>query len=293
MNTINSAAAAAREGARASTGQFGEQHRDPAPDGLIDSFVPGNPEYEAVFTTIQSQGHDDDDALDAALADNQVGVDEVVGMLRATFRKGSGTDAGSPEEDNAVNDAVRALFDDEDDLDGALADNNVGVDAVIGMMRETYEAGQHNATSAPTAAAPAPVDLTTHLGVIHAKAAARQAVYEADQAGVRLVAEDITSKFPDAAELLMRTRGDGFYAVKVVDKDGRHVARPDADGQYLIGNDGNEHEFEGELLYETLVDLPTRPPKDEVGHYIPEYAWFSEDAHAAYFSIDLRTALGK
>lgn len=292
MNTINPAAAAAREGARASTGQFGEQHRDPAPDGLIDSFVPGNPEYEAVFTTIRSQGHDDDDALDAALADNQVGVDEVVGMLRATFRKGSGTDAGSPEEDNAVNDAVRALFDDEDDLDGALADNNVGVDAVIGMMRETYEAGQHNATSAPTAAAPAPVDLTTHLGVIHAKAAARQAMYEADQAGVRLVAEDITSKFPDAAHLLMRQRGTGFYAVSVVDENGLHVAHPDADGEVLVGNDGTEHEFESELLYETLIDLPQNPPVDGVG-IIPEYAWFSEDKAAAYHRIDLRTALGK
>lgn len=291
MNAINPAAAAAREAARGTAGKFGEQHRDPAPEGLVDTFVPGNPEWDAVQSVIQSQDYADEDALDAGLADGEVGVDEAIGMLRETYRKGSGADEHTAAEDRAVSNAIGALFDGEDDLDGALAAHDVGVDAIIGMMRETYNAGQRNAVTTQAPEAPATVNLTTHLGVIHAKAAARQAVYEADQAGVRLVAEDITSLFPDAAYLLMRKRGSGFFAVSVVDENGLHVAHPDADGEVLVGNDGTEHEFESELLHETLIDLPQDPPVDGVG-FIPEYAWFSEDKDAAYHRIDLRTALG-
>ncbi|WIE81215.1 hypothetical protein [Curtobacterium sp. MCSS17_016] len=299
MNTISPAAAAAREGARATTGQFGEQHRDPAPEGLVDTFVPGNPEYEAVQSVIRSQGHNSEDALDAALAEGQIGVDDALGMLRETYRKGRGLDAASSEEDHAVNDAIRALYESEEDFDESLALNEAGVDPLIGMMRETYTAGQRDAGAGAGAGAaageePHPADLTTHIGVIHAKAAARQAVYEADQASVRLVAEDITSKFPNAAYLLMRTRGsDGFVAEEITDAVGRHVARPDADNGYLVANDRTEHEFNGELLYETLVDLPQEPPRGLDDQYLPEYNWFGRSTSYGRFRIDLRTALGK
>jgi hypothetical protein len=295
MNTISPAAAAAREGARATTGQFGEHHRDPAPDGLVDTFVPGNPEYEAVQSVIRSQGHNSEDALDEALAEGQIGVDDALGMLRKTYRNGRGLDGHSPEEDHAVNDTIRSLYESEEDFDESLALNEAGVDPLIGMMREAYTAGQRDAGAGVAAAEePRTADLTSHVGVIHAKAAARQAVYEADQASVRLVAEDITSKFPNAAYLLMRTRGsDGFVAEEITDAVGRHVARPDADNARLIANDRTEHDFNGELLWETLVDLPQEPPRGLDDQYLPEYNWFAQSTSHGRFRIDLRTALGK
>jgi hypothetical protein len=295
MNTISPAAAAAREGARATTGQFGEQRRDPAPEGLVDTFVPGAAEYEAVQDAIRSHGYETEGALDDGLANQEVGVDQAIGMLRETYRNGRGLDGHSPEEDHAVNDTIRSLYESEEDFDESLALNEAGVDPLIGMMRETYTAGQRDAGAGVAATEePRTADLTSHVGVIHAKAAARQAVYEADQASVRLVAEDITSKFPNAAYLLMRTRGsDGFVAEEITDAVGRHVARPDADNARLIANDRTEHDFNGELLWETLVDLPQEPPRGLDDQYLPEYNWFAQSTSHGRFRIDLRTALGK
>jgi hypothetical protein len=295
MTNITPATASARENARAASGQFGEQRRDPAPDGLVDTFVPGAPEYEAVQGAIRSNGYETEDALDDGLANQEVGVDQAIDMMRETYRNGRGLDGHSPEEDHAVNDTIRALYESEEDFDESLALNEAGADPLIGMMRETYTAGQRDAGAGVAAAEePRPADLTTHIGVIHAKAAARQAVYDADQASVRLVAEEVTALFPDAAYLLMRKRGsNGFIAEDITNSVGRHVARPDTDSSCLIANDRTEHDFNGELLWETLVDLPQEPPRGYDDRYLPQYNWFAESTSDGRYRIDLRTALGE
>jgi len=114
------------------------------------------------------------------------------------------------------------------------------------------------------------------------KSRAAQASRDADRLGARLVAEEIKSRVPHAAYLLMdesdQSNTTGFWATKILDENKKPIG--DIDNDYIIDDAGNEFEIEG-IVWEVLTDLPHDAPvvyDQATGkqNYSSEYGWFSK-----------------
>ncbi|WIB65299.1 hypothetical protein [Curtobacterium sp. MCBD17_040] len=281
MTNLNPAAESAREGARKSDGKFGEQQHAEAPEGLLPGAA-GSREETAVQTAV-ARLFESEDAFDRALADRQVGVDEVLGMLREAYQLGCGdaATAATPAATTARQQDLAALtraLNTPGDSHGDVRDAAKTLVAFAGAP-------------GPEQAPPSAVSEEAYYDL---KSAGAKASREADRLGAHLVAKAILAKLPNAAYLQMEESDQsvthGFWANRILDENKAEIA--DIEDDVVTDNDGEDLNVDTGLLWEVLTELPQSPPTihdaaTRTVSYAPEYEWF-EPGTTAY--IDLRKA---